>query len=210
LILLAIAANCCLGVSIASSQNLTNQGVEKAASPLVDRKVVDGLSVGYIEGKHYGTVHLGKSSQANATANNSTVYELGSISKVFTGLLLADAVVRGEVDLNAAADVANPVGIKLPVRDGLSIKWIDLSTHRSGLPRLPDNLSPSDLTDPYRDYDAKMAAAFLRQYQLTRQPGKAHEYSNFGASVLGYLVAQKAGKPYQDLLCGSESPSHCR
>ena len=114
--------------------------------------------------------------------------------------MLADAVVRGEIDLNAAADVANPAGIRLPSRDGRSIKWIDLSTHRAGLPRLPGNLPLTDSKNPYRDYDSKKAAAFLNQYELPRQPGDSQEYSNFGASVLGYLVAQNAGKSYQQLL----------
>ncbi len=122
------------------------------------------------------------------------------MSKVFTSLMLADAVVRGEIDLNATADVANAAGIRLPSRDGRSIKWIDLSTHRAGLPRIPGNLPLTNLTNPYRDYDSKKAAAFLNHYKLPRKPGDSQEYSNLGASVLGYLVAQKTGKTYQQLL----------
>ena len=100
LTLLSIAVNCCLGVPIASSQNLTDQWVAKAAGPLVESRLVDGLSVGYIEGEHYGIVHLGNSVRARKNADNLTVYEIGSVSKVFTGLMLADAVVRGEINLN--------------------------------------------------------------------------------------------------------------
>jgi CubicO group peptidase (beta-lactamase class C family) len=200
LILLSIAVSCWVGVPIAASQSLTREWVEKAAALLIDNRVVDGLSVGYIEGEHYGIVHLGSSSLAGEKADMLTVYELGSVSKVFTGLLLADAVSRGEINLNAAANVANPAGIRLPSRNGRSIKWIDLSTHRAGLPRLSSNLPLTDLVNPYRDYDSNKAAEFLNQYELPRQPGETHEYSNFGASVLGYLVAQKAGKPYQELL----------
>ena len=200
LILLSIAVNCWVGVPIALSQNLTDQWVEKAARPLVENRFVTGLSVGYIEGEHFGIVHLGSSNGAKDKANYLTVYELGSVSKVFTSLLLADAVSRGEINLNAAADAPNPAGIRLPSRDGRAIKWIDLSTHRSGLPRLPSNMPLTDLVDPYREYDSKKAAEFLSQYQLPRKPGETQEYSNFGASVLGYLVAQKAGKSYQELL----------
>jgi hypothetical protein len=61
-------------------------------------------------------------------------------------------------------------------------------------------LATKALTDPYRDYDSKKAAEFFKQYKLTRRPGEAQKYSNFGASVLGYLVAEKAGKSYQQLL----------
>ncbi len=200
LALLSIAVNCWINVPIAFSQNLTDQWVEKAARPLVEKRVADGLSVGYIEGTRHGIVHLGSSSRAGKLADDLTVYEIGSVSKVFTGLMLADAVVRGEIDLNAAAVVANPAGIRLPSRDGRSIKWIDLSTHRSGLPRIPGNLLATNLTNPYRDYDSTKAAAFLNQYKLPRRPGDSQEYSNLGASVLGYLVAQKAGKSYQQLL----------
>jgi D-alanyl-D-alanine-carboxypeptidase/D-alanyl-D-alanine-endopeptidase len=200
LVLVSIAVNCWINVPLAFSQNLTNQWLEKAAQPLVADRVVDGLSVGYIEGKHSGVVHLGKSSSAGKRADDTTVYEIGSVSKVFTSLLLANAVVRGEIDLNAPAVADNPAGIRLPSREGRSITWLDLSTHRSGLPRIPFNLATKALTDPYRDYDSKKAAEFFKQYKLTRRPGEAQKYSNFGASVLGYLVAEKAGKSYQQLL----------
>jgi serine-type D-Ala-D-Ala carboxypeptidase/endopeptidase len=200
LLLLSIAVHCCFGVPIASSQNLTDQWVEKAAGQLVENRVVDGLSVGYIEGEHWGIVHLGSSGQAGKKADNLTVYELGSVSKLITSLLLADAVVRGEINLYAAAEVDNPAGIRFPSRDGRSIKWIDLSTHRTGLPRVPSNMPVTDLVNPYREYDSKKAAAFLQQYELPRKPGESQEYSNFAVSVLGYLVAERAGKSYQELL----------
>jgi len=200
LALLSIAVCFWVGLPHASSQNLTDEWVEKVATPLIVNRIADGLSVGYLEGKHWGIVHLGTANRAKKKADNLTVYETGSISKVFTSLLLADAVVRGEIDLNAAADVANPAGIRLPSRNGHSIHWIDLSTHRSGLPKLPSNMPLTNLKNPYRAYDSKKAAAFLNQYELPRQPGDSQEYSNFGASVLGYLVASKAGKTYQQLL----------
>src|SRR6476620_10132306 len=200
LTLLSIAVNCCLGVQVAFTQNLTDQWVEKAAAPLVENRVVDGISIGYIEGDHWGIVHLGSANDAKQKANNLTVYELGSISKVFTSLLLADAVVRNEINLNAPADVPNAAGIHLPSRDGRTINWIDLSTHRSGLPRLAGNMPVVDLVNPYRDYDSKKAAAFVNEYKLPRKPGDSQEHSNIGASILGYLVAQKAGKSYNELL----------
>jgi len=200
LIALAMAANGWVGAPCVSSQNLTARWVEQAAGPLVDGRIVEGLSVGYIEGEQHGIVHLGSAGRSKQRATYLTVYELGSISKVFTGLLLADAVVRGEIRLDGAVEVANPAGIRLPSREGRSIEWIDLSTHRSGLPRLPANLRPTDATNPYRDYDSKLAAVFLNGYKLPRPPGESQEYSNLGTSVLGYLVAQNAGQSYEQLL----------
>ena len=92
-ILFCVAANGWAAAPIARSQNLTNPGVEKTAGTLIEKRIVDGLSVGYIEGERYGTVHLGSSGQANEKASNLTVYEIGSVSKIFTALLLADAIV---------------------------------------------------------------------------------------------------------------------
>lgn len=200
LMLLSLTLSIGVGLPRASSQNLTEKWVEKTASRLVEDRIADGMSIGYIEGKHYGILHLGNANGVKKRANNLTVYEIGSISKVFTGLLLADAVVRGEIDLNTAADVANPAGLQLPSHAGTAIKWIDLSTHRSGLPRLPGNFRPTNTKNPYRKYDSNKAAEFLSEYELPRSPGKSQEYSNFGASILGYLVAENAGKSYQQLL----------
>jgi len=185
---------------VAFAQQLTEAWVKKMATPLIENRVADGLSIGYLEGKNWGIVHLGVANRRQEKANNVTIYELGSISKVMTGLLVADAVVRGQIDLDAAAAVENSAELRLPSRNGQPITWLDLSTHRSGLPRLPANLVPNDPTNPYRDYDSKLAAAFLNGYQPPRTPGEAYEYSNFGVSVLGYLIAENEKKSYEQLL----------
>jgi CubicO group peptidase (beta-lactamase class C family) len=198
--LVAVVVGCCAGVPGAVAQKVTGEWVEKVARPLVEKHVVDGLSVGFIEGEKFGIVHLGSANAAGEKADMLTVYELGSVSKVFTSLLLADAVVRGEIDLKAAAEMANPAGIRFSARDGRSITWLDLSTHRTGLPRLAGNFAITNPADPYREYDSKKAAEFLKGYQLPRKPGEAQEYSNFAVSVLGYLLATKAGKSYDQLL----------
>ena len=197
---ICVLALSALAGQIASAQKLTDELVMKIASPLVENKVVDGLSIGYLEGEHYGIVHLGSATSAGKKADNLTLYELGSISKVFTSLLLADAVVRGELQLEATANFVNSAGIRLPEHEGRSIQWIDLSTHRSGLPRLPANLEVTSLKDPYRLYDSKKAAAALGDIKLARKPGDSQEYSNFAVSVLGYLIAENAKSTYQDLL----------
>lgn len=112
----------CLIVSDASSkesvQNLTDQWVEQAAGPLIKDRTVDGMSIGYLEGKHYGVVHLGSVNRTKQKATHTTLYEVGSISKVFTSLLLADAVVRGEIDLQAAAATENAAGIQFLLTRG--------------------------------------------------------------------------------------------
>ncbi|MEQ8209913.1 MAG: serine hydrolase domain-containing protein [Lacipirellulaceae bacterium] len=204
LLLLALLLGCYFKADSASSQepkrNLTDQWVEQAAKPLIKERKVDGMSIGYLQGKHYGVVHLGAANRSKKKATNTTIYEVGSISKVFTGLLLADAVVRGEIDLQAAAATANAAGVQFPAYEGTPITWTNLATHRSGLPRLPNNFSAFNLQNPYQKYDSRLAAAYLENFELRRKPGESYEYSNFGASVLGYLVAENANSTYEQLL----------
>lgn len=186
--------------SSGSAQTLTEKFVTDTALPLVENKVAQGLSIGYVQGESWGIVHLGTANPSGTKADNLSLYELGSISKVFTGILLADSVVRGEIELDSKAEVNNAAGIRFPSRDGRSITWRDLSTHRSGLPRLPANLDIKSPQDPYRGYDASKAAKALADLELARTPGESQEYSNFAVSVLGYLIAERAGKTYQQLL----------
>jgi CubicO group peptidase (beta-lactamase class C family) len=127
-----------------------------------------------------------------------TVYEIGSITKVFTGLLLAEAVERGEVSLDDAVQKHLGGAATMPVR-GEPITLAHLASHTSGLPRLPDNLKPQDPEDPYADYTVTQAYAFLGGHTLRRGPGE-YEYSNFGAGLLGHVLALRAGRTYEDLL----------
>jgi len=152
--------------------------------------------LGYFQGDQYSTVHLGQ----KVKPDDATIYELGSISKVFTSLLLADAVVKGEIELDGEADAPNGANIKFPSHNYRRVKWIDLSTHRSGLPRLPVNMDATTLIDPYKLYDSKKAAAALNELELPRSPGQSQEYSNFAVSVLGYMIGENTGKSYQQLL----------
>ena len=86
-----------------------------------------------------------------------TVFEIGSITKVFTSLVLADMVVRGEVRLDDPVAKFLPKTVRVPGRDGREITLLDLSNQVSGLPRLPDNLKPADPGDPYADYGPAQA-----------------------------------------------------
>lgn len=130
----------------------------------------------------------------------ATVFEIGSITKAFTGVLLADMVLRGEVALDDPVLRYLPAGSRVPEKDGVIITLRHLATHTSGLPRLPGNLEPKDPSDPYADYDAARLAAFLATHRLVRAPGASYEYSNLGAGLLGFALATRAGRTYEKLL----------
>ena len=132
--------------------------------------------------------------------NGDTLFEIGSISKVFTSLLLADAVQRGEVALTDPVAKFLPADVKVPERGGKKITLQDLATHTSGLPRLPANLLPADAANPYADYTAKQLYEFLATYNLPRDIGSQYEYSNLGGGFLGHALARRAGTSYETLL----------
>ena len=98
---------------------------------------------------------------AKAGPDADTVFEIGSITKVFTSLVLADMVARGEVKLDDPVAEFLPATVKVPERDGKRITLRDLSNQVSGLPRMPDNLKPADGADPYVDYGPDRLYEFL-------------------------------------------------
>lgn len=132
--------------------------------------------------------------------NGDTVFEIGSATKVFTSLLLADMVHRGEVSLDDPVSKYLPPNVKMPERGGKSITLVDLATHTSGLPRLPSNLTPKDPANPYADYSVDQLYQFLSGYTLTRDIGSKYEYSNLGGGLLGHALARRAGVDYETLV----------
>jgi CubicO group peptidase (beta-lactamase class C family) len=121
-----------------------------------------------------------------------TVFEIGSISKAFTGLLLADLVLQGRAALDDPVRRHLPEAWKLPSREGREITLLHLATHTSGLPRLPANLVFKDPANPYASYPEADLASFLGSYVLRREPGDRYEYSNLGAGLLGRALAGAA------------------
>jgi CubicO group peptidase (beta-lactamase class C family) len=158
----------------------------------------EGLVVGVLEPAGRRVVAGGP--EGGDTVSGSTVYEIGSISKVFTALILADMVAKGQVSLDDPAEKYLPAGARMPARNGRKITLRDLSTHVSGLPRLPDNMPFGDPGDPYADYSEALMLEFLAHYELPRDIGAKSEYSNFAVGLLGYLLGRAAHSDYETLL----------
>lgn len=160
-----------------------------------------GIVVGVIEPAGRRVVAYGSLAKGDTRPlNGDTIFEIGSITKVFTSLLLADAVERHEVALTDPVAKFLPAKVKVPERGGRSITLQDLSTHTSGLPRVPTNLAPKDPANPYADYSAEDLYTFLSGYQLTRDIGAQYEYSNLGGGLLGHTLALQARTDYEALV----------
>jgi CubicO group peptidase (beta-lactamase class C family) len=184
------------GAQPANAQALpTDSAIREILRARVDSGRSRGIAVGILENGKRRFISYGSAGPGRAPLDEHTIFEIGSISKTFTGLLFAEAVTRGEVRLDEPVAKLLPRGTKVPSRAGREITLLELSTHRSGLPRLPGNLSPADPDDPYADYDAKKLYDFLASYQLPRAPGDSAEYSNLAVGLLGYALTLNAAAP---------------
>ncbi|MFK8110920.1 MAG: serine hydrolase [Rubripirellula sp.] len=196
----AIAAlgSCCLPAPTWAQNDLRSK-VEQLAKPYLESETVTGLFIGLIKGDQQTTVHLGSTGEGGKKPDDHTIYEIGSMSKVFTGLLLADAVVSKQLQLNDPAQKLLPVGVNMPKWKDREITLLEMSTHSSGLPRLSDNMPFGSPTNPYADYPSKLAHEFLNKHKLRREPGEG-EYSNFAVGLLGHLLSSHAKFSYDELL----------
>src|SRR5260370_20331102 len=153
-----------------------------------------GIVVGLVDENGSGIMSWGRKARENKeTVDGDTVFEIGSVSKAFTGTLLADMVERGEVKLDDPISRYLPKTVKVPARNGREITLADLATQSSGLPRMPGNFSPKDPNNPYADYSVEQMYDFLSGYTLTRDIGEKYEYSNLGVGLLVHILALKAG-----------------
>jgi CubicO group peptidase (beta-lactamase class C family) len=160
-----------------------------------------GIVVGVIDANGRRIVAYGSlAKNDNRRLSGDTVFEIGSMTKVFTSLLLMDMARRGELAVSDPVSKFLPESVKVPERSGRKITLADLSTQSSGLPRLPTNLAPKDQANPYADYSVQQLYDFLSGYQLTRDIGAQYEYSNLGVGLLGHALSLRAGMSYEELV----------
>jgi serine-type D-Ala-D-Ala carboxypeptidase/endopeptidase len=195
---------CLTGATEARAQQRDQQmkaKVERLVRPLLDSDSINALSLGFVDGDKTYVLNYGRLSTERPVAPDAdTVYEIGSITKVFTATILADMVQHNEVALNDPVAKYLPQSVKMPQFEGSPITLLDLATQTSGLPRLPTNFSPKDPTNPYKDYNANLLYAFLSGYKLTSKPGEKFEYSNLGVGLLGHALARHADTDYEMLV----------
>jgi CubicO group peptidase (beta-lactamase class C family) len=160
-----------------------------------------GIVVGIVDEQGSRIVNYGKlDNGSDREVNGDTVFEIGSITKVFTALLLQDMVERGQMRLDDPVSKYLPPSVRMPSHNGKEITLRQLATHMSGLPRDANNAAPERLDNKWSDYTIERLYAFLSGYTLTRDPGTEWEYSNLGFGLLGHVLALKAGTNYESMV----------
>lgn len=158
-----------------------------------------GIVVGVIDARGRRIVSYGSLAKDDRRPlTGDTIFEIGSITKVFTSLVLMDMVQKGEVSVTDPVSKYLPAEVKVPERNGKKITLQDLATQSSGLPvGEPSNADRSNL---YAGYSKEQLYEFLSGYQLTRDPGSLFEYSNIGVSLLGHALSLRDGKDYDAMV----------
>jgi serine-type D-Ala-D-Ala carboxypeptidase/endopeptidase len=131
--------------------------------------------------------------------DGDTVFEIGSITKTFTDLLLEDCVERGEMNLNDRVAKYVPASVKMPSRNGKEITLLELATHTSGLPLDIKNVASPNPHNPF-DYTPEQLYAFLSDCPLDSDPGTRFEYSNLGMGLLGHVLTLVEKTNYESLV----------
>lgn len=169
--------------------------------PVLDRDLATTLKRGTLAPETSGGVVIGfidhgaRQIIAYGNAKQNSIFEIGSISKTFTGLILAQMVEQNKVKLDQSVrellpseTVAKPAGPEITL--------LDLATHHSGLPRMPDNFNPSNLQDPYADYTPANLYAFIAKHGVLKPAGADFSYSNLGVGLLGQALSDQAETTY--------------
>ena len=158
------------------------------------------VSIAFIESRITNFIGLKKENDSVFIVDNKDkIFEIGSLTKVFTATLLGNIIQDGQIKLD------EPINkyLDTKINTDKTITFKQLANHTSGLPRLPLNLNlfTADPNNPYKNYDAEHLKSYLTgDVKLNNEPGSAYEYSNLGAGLLGYILTQISDSSYEQLL----------
>lgn len=190
-----------VGFAIPAVADDFSKRVDGLVQPLIEGEIAFGMTIGIVDGDKTTILGYGRVSDAKSgKPDGDTVYEIGSVTKVFTGILLADMSARKQVGLDDPVAKLLPESVTVPRKGEKAITLLDLTTHTSGLARMPTNFAPKDPNNPYADYTVEQMYNFLAKAQLAGEPGEKYDYSNLGVGLLGHALARKASLSYEALL----------
>ena len=184
--------------------NVSAANTQVIADALLSR-IENGIGVGsvlgIIDGDQEEIIAVGFGDIATQKPlTKASLINLGSVSKAFTGILLADMILKKEIDLDAPVENYFPKHVIIPSYNGQKITIRHLATHRSAMPSDPGNLRSSDSYNLWNNYSTDEFYHFLATYKLERPPGEKPEYSNTGVALLGHTLEVITGKSFETLL----------
>jgi D-alanyl-D-alanine-carboxypeptidase/D-alanyl-D-alanine-endopeptidase len=196
----AIACLVCPCLAIAQDEGFDTKGIQEFLHRNFDGKHA-GMVIGIVD-EHVSQVFAaGKMDNGtDQDVNSDTLFEIGSITKTFTVLLLEDMVNRGEMKLEDPVENYLPKSVKVPSRGDKKITLLNLAAQDSGLPFDGTNMTRRDPRNIFADYTADNLYKFLSGYSLTQDPGAEFRYSNAGIALLGNAIERKSGHDFESLV----------
>ncbi len=160
------------------------------------------IVVGFIDPNGTKVYSFGNISKANnIPVNESTIFDIGSITKTFTTLVLADMVKQGVVNLNDPIEKYLPANVKVPQYNGTKITLENLATHTSGLPFMPSNIWLNNTVGNLNpNYNSTLLYQGLANTTLSSKPGTKFLYSDLGIGLLGHILFLKEKIPFEQLV----------
>ena len=186
---------------LTDTRDLKLRATKMGEGYVADRKNA-ALIVGLTQRGKRAVLGFGQASATNSVPPDAqTLFEIGSVTKLFTAVALARLELDGKVKFTDSLRASLPE--KVVLASALeSITLLHLATHTSGLPRLPGNLDTSEanLANPYARYGAEQFYQFLAGAKPNNPPGRVVDYSNVGFALLGHVLTLKAEQPYEELV----------
>lgn len=174
---------------------------QKLLEQRLERGLGAGFAVSIIDDGQQDYLFAGVADKGlQSKIDKDSLFEIGSITKTFTTVVLADMVLKGELSLDDPADKYLPKSVTMPDDKGQKITLRDLATHTSSLPRMPSNFDPADPLNPYADYTPELMYDFLSGHKLERPIGDEIAYSNLGLGLLGHILELRSGQSYEALV----------
>lgn len=182
-------------------QEETFERADELARRVAEADVAVGFAVGIaIDGRTFVRGY-GETERGGGTApDGRTLYEIGSITKVFTGVLLADAVGLGRATVDDEVNAHLPGEVRLGSPEDPPVLLRHLAAHTSGLPRMPGSWASEEPHQPYLGYDVERLYTTVTRVELMSPPGTKYAYSNLGVGLLGHLLERACETPYEELL----------
>jgi CubicO group peptidase (beta-lactamase class C family) len=178
--------------------------VDKTVAEFITDPKNAGLSIVIIKDGQTYFYHYGETKKGSKQLpDNNTIYEIGSITKTFTGILLAKAIEDQKVSLYDDVRKFLPVKCSDLAFGNHPIILKHLANHTSQIPRIPENLDQQpyfDPKDPYKNYNPEILYDYLSTLQLKAMPGVAQEYSNTGMGLLGLILEKIYAMDYDKLM----------
>ena len=181
------------------------QLVRKHAAPFFKKRDIVGITVAVVADGREAVLGFGRSSlDAREPPDGDTVFEIGSISKTFTGILLATQIENGRLELEQLVQSVLPDGFHLPESVSDTITLEHLTTHTAGFPMMPSNLMSPDRVilvllgwDHHAGYSEADFQHAVATVALKSEPGNEADYSNFSTALLGHVLSQRIGSDYE-------------